>query len=166
MADDQATPAAPFDHFNTEHLRRLRTGLANPIPGDPTFHATVAQILRALLDIEIRHPKRIERDKAEAEKARVEAEKKAADDMKARHEQEQAALPLVDGKPEPKAKADLDKKQAAEIAAVATEKQRLALQGKQADERKALADKQASESAPPAVAGTAPAPRGSTFTGD
>ena len=66
----------PFDHLDTAQLRKTHNALLRAIPGDATFHATVAAVLRDLIAYELRNPDRMKRD----EDAREEAEETAAAD--------------------------------------------------------------------------------------
>lgn len=64
-----------LENLDTQHLRKLRSNLASHLPGDPTFTAAAGAVLRALLDREIAHPDRQDRDAADEElRAAQEAE--------------------------------------------------------------------------------------------
>lgn len=96
-----------LEHLDTATLRKAHTDLLHPIPGDPSFLASVGNLLRSLIQRELSSPERVEADKkaveeefARREKAREEArkaeleavahDKEATAEVKAKHDAEEA----------------------------------------------------------------------------
>jgi Skp family chaperone for outer membrane proteins len=142
-------PLAEVDHgpellavHDTATLQRMHDALRNPIPGDATFIATVAALLRSLVTREISNPDRIKRD-ADAAKRDEEAK---AELLKAKQEAEKKALADRALTPEEKAKQeadDLERKHADEIALAERTKAQADLAAKQVEERKEFETRQA-----------------------
>jgi hypothetical protein len=117
----QETPMPSFlDHFDTDHLARMRREMS-PNVHDGTGYAHVVAFIRSLISRELADPERVERDKQAAAQRAEEAKEREKAELDAKHEAERAAL-----QPAPTAEerasaemAELEKRQAAEREALA-----------------------------------------------
>ena len=135
-------PPESLPALASDELRRLRNALRSHIPSDPTFIAAVSRILIHLLDLNLAHPDRLERDAA---LARENAERRAAasaEALAARQAAEKAALP--EDHPD---RAAIEEKHAAEVRALERDRRLAELDAAQAAARDEFAQAQAQQRA-------------------
>lgn len=78
-----------LENISTDQLRRIRSAMTGN-PNDASFTTTVAAFIRNLIDQEISHPDRVERDKDIPDPA-IEARRQADEKTRLEHEANQAS---------------------------------------------------------------------------